>query len=662
EITGLLTDGDSVADIHYSNSTENEITINYGRYYGNSDPAQFFTFDNGFPLLSSLNEVLVGQLITFYNGDEIFTTRTVVRKGSIASMDEIPQKEPNQDVHYQFAYWRLGDEPFSFGSQIAGNLSLYAEYTAVPHRPSDWIYLHEPNCLDPVFRHKVCLDCGLVVEEETSLVDAHSYGELVPEISPTCRTTGWAAYYQCALCKNYFDEEHNPVEYESLFLDKIDHILGDWIIDIEPSCTSIGHHHRDCIMCHTTIIDEDVEAHQLQFYEEITPTCTSGGRSAYYQCQICKKVFDESKEETTMEALILPPSPHSVEYWILDLEPTCLEEGLKHGECLECGNTISEKIPAKGHDLTSFEMVHKPNQLSYQAKQYLNLEGLILRGVCTICGEVEIEDYEASAGVEEPLTIHDEEIQLSYREHSVSFNITVTIIHMDVSFTDLYVLEDGKSHSITVSSNLPEDIVVSYEDNTHTLPGVYEAIVHFEVDPRYYAPIESKRATLVILTKALYLFADSNGLPTDPEILKVVALKGFYPTQSLELKELPLAKEYEVNGIAWEYLYEINVFPSEFSIEDNSYTISLYLPNLEEKEYHVYDLETKEEIEYSISNGYIVFQSNHLGNYGIGYQSSSSSLWWIWLIVGLVVGIGLIALGVILYIKFKRNKQKDRNL
>lgn len=662
EIAGSLSDGDSLAEIHYTNSTENEITTNFSLYYPNSDPSQFFIFDNGYPLLSSTNEVLVGQLITFYNGDEVFTTRTVVRKGTIASMDDIPQKKPNSEVHYQFAYWRLEDEPFSFGSQIAGNLSLYAEYNAVPHRPSEWIYLHEPNCLDPVFRHKECLDCGIVVEEEISLVAAHSYGTLIPEISPTCKTTGWAAYYQCDLCKKYFDAEHNEVEYDSLFLDRIDHILGDWIIDIEPTCTTSGHHHRDCIMCHNTIIDEDVEPHQLQYYEEITPTCTTSGRVAYYQCQICKRIFNESKEEITMDDLFLPPSAHSVDYWIMDLEPTCLEEGLKHGECMECGHTISEKIPAKGHDLTSFEMVQKPNQLSYQAKQYLNFEGMKLRGVCSICGEVEIEDFKASVGVEEPLTINDTEIKLSYKEHFVSFSILVTPIQLDISFTDLYVLDDGKAHSITISSNLPEDVVVNYEDNTHTLPGVYEVVAHFEVDLRYYTPISSKRAKLVILKKTLYLFQDLNGLPTDPEVLRVVALKGFYPTQALELKELPQTKDYEVKGIAWEYLYQIHAYPNELNFEDNIYTISLYLPYLEEKEYCIYDLETKEELEYSISNGYVIFQADHLGNFGIGYKTSSTSFWWIWLIVGLVVGIGLITLGVLLYIKFKRNKEKDRNL
>ena len=40
---------------------------------------------------------------------------------------------------------------------------------------------------------------------------------------------------------------------------------------------------------------------------------------------------------------------HQVQEWIIDREATCIETGLKHGECIICGELIKEEIPLTEH-------------------------------------------------------------------------------------------------------------------------------------------------------------------------------------------------------------------------------------------------------------------------------------------------------------------------
>ncbi len=41
---------------------------------------------------------------------------------------------------------------------------------------------------------------------------------------------------------------------------------------------------------------------------------------------------------------------HSNEDWVVDKEVTCTEDGLRHKTCSDCGETITEVVPAPGHD------------------------------------------------------------------------------------------------------------------------------------------------------------------------------------------------------------------------------------------------------------------------------------------------------------------------
>lgn len=79
---------------------------------------------------------------------------------------------------------------------------------------------------------------------------------------------------------------------------------------------------------------------------------------------------------------------HQVQEWIVDKEATCIETGLKHGECIVCGEPIEEEIPLADHRYGEWEVIEESTcvEAGYQKR------------VCEVCGHPEKEEL--------PLTEH----------------------------------------------------------------------------------------------------------------------------------------------------------------------------------------------------------------------------------------------------------------
>ena len=73
--------------------------------------------------------------------------------------------------------------------------------------------------------------------------------------------------------------------------------------------------------------------------EETPATCIADGMKAHYYCSDCKKFFDESKKETTEEALTIPATGVHTFGTLIDETPaTCIAGGMKaHYKCTVCG-------------------------------------------------------------------------------------------------------------------------------------------------------------------------------------------------------------------------------------------------------------------------------------------------------------------------------------
>ena len=73
---------------------------------------------------------------------------------------------------------------------------------------------------------------------------------------------------------------------------------------------------------------------------------------------------------------------HQVQEWIIDREATCIETGLKHGECIICGELVEEEIPLTEHQFGEWEVM----------KESTCVEAGYRERVCEVCGHTEKEE------------------------------------------------------------------------------------------------------------------------------------------------------------------------------------------------------------------------------------------------------------------------------
>ena len=74
-----------------------------------------------------------------------------------------------------------------------------------------------------------------------------------------------------------------------------DHVFGDWIITLEPTCTEAGEKTRTCSKC-GAIETEEIEALDHDYIGVVTdPTCTEPGYTVY-TCSRCGDTYTDDYE------------------------------------------------------------------------------------------------------------------------------------------------------------------------------------------------------------------------------------------------------------------------------------------------------------------------------------------------------------------------------
>ena len=158
----------------------------------------------------------------------------------------------------------------------------------------------------------------------------------------------------------------------------IDHIHSTHLVEaVARTCETDGNfEYFKCDSCGgifsdakaiNTLTEEQVVIKKGHEYGNLTPevpaTCSATGTEAYYECGVCHKLFDESKNEKTAEQLVIAidSSAHNYGSMIDEVAATCASEGTKaHKDCLLCGkhfdnanNEITDLLLAKNdsHDL-----------------------------------------------------------------------------------------------------------------------------------------------------------------------------------------------------------------------------------------------------------------------------------------------------------------------
>ena len=169
--------------------------------------------------------------------------------------------------------------------------------------------------------------------------------------------------------------------------------------------------HWHCDECDKDYLDEDGKepigdvtippiSHNIVIVAYQAATCTEPGHTAGAYCADCGEVLEEQEE--------IPALGHAFPedgFQVQD-EATCEEDGLKTCVCERCGETISEVIPALGHDPVAEE----------GAPATCVKDGSTGEVVCKRCGETLEEsevipalghDWGAPVVIEEPKCIFD---------------------------------------------------------------------------------------------------------------------------------------------------------------------------------------------------------------------------------------------------------------
>ncbi len=185
---------------------------------------------------------------------------------------------------------------------------------------------------------KHCSECNETLIPQTNLGKLIHTVVIDAAIPATCTTDGKTEGKHCSRCNETFVVQN---------IIPASHTDGEWIVDINATCTIDGSKHQECAVCSTSIKTEKISATGHTDGEWITDanaTCTVDG-SKHQVCSVCS---------TTIKTEPITATGHIDGEWITDANATCTEDGSKHQECAICKATLkSEVIPASHNYVTT---------------------------------------------------------------------------------------------------------------------------------------------------------------------------------------------------------------------------------------------------------------------------------------------------------------------
>ncbi len=247
------------------------------------------------------------------------------------------------------------------------------------HSYSGYATLYEPTCETTGCKQRVCKNCG-DVEDVAIAAKGHVKVE-VAEIPATCTADGLTAGVKCKVCDKVFEG-----------IEKIPATGHKWVKtrSVEGDCEHDSYDVYTCDTCHAT--ENRITKYSTGHYTETAPTCKQR-----CICDTCGQEYGELGEHnyeavttaptctqdgyTTYTCTYcgnsykaLPTAATGVHSYVevgVEKEATCTEEGKKILKCKTCGETVTETIPAKGHNVTEW-----------------TVDGGNCSGTCSECGEI----------------------------------------------------------------------------------------------------------------------------------------------------------------------------------------------------------------------------------------------------------------------------------
>lgn len=228
------------------------------------------------------------------------------------------------------------------------------------HTSSDWTVIKEATDLEDGQKVRTCVDCGTTLETQviSKLPHTCDFDKFLEKQDATCTTDGYELYEcRCGLT-------------EKVILPKLNHSNSEWQTVKEATYTEMGLKEHVCLDCGYILESEDVPVlpheHTYEVTDSTDATCTEAG-STTETCNIC------GHTKTTT----IPATGHMESGWIVDVSPTCQNEGEQHTKCNVCGITLKTETLDKTAHIESGWILDKSANCTEDGSQHTQ---------CTVCG------------------------------------------------------------------------------------------------------------------------------------------------------------------------------------------------------------------------------------------------------------------------------------
>lgn len=186
--------------------------------------------------------------------------------------------------------------------------------------------------------------------EENKTVCLHEYIEERTEA--TCLAAGYVTKV-CTKCGH---------RRRAGYIEKLEHTVGDWVIDREPTCTDAGSKHTACTVCHTAVESSVIEKLGHDYTDTLVPP--EGDTAGYYLCT-CERCGDSYKANADLKFDFLTTA----------ISKTCTLTGIEETTATEIvipatvnGHKVTA-IDARAFYSTKISKIVMPDSVTYIGKE-----------------------------------------------------------------------------------------------------------------------------------------------------------------------------------------------------------------------------------------------------------------------------------------------------
>ena len=242
----------------------------------------------------------------------------------------------------------------------------------------------------------------------------------------TCNTGSTPEYWECLLCGQYFWQSG-----------------GNWL---SRSYTPEGVGRKDPANHDGNLKPVAAKA----------ATCTNDGNEAYSYCSACGKYYDADGKETTLDAVTLDATGHTMKYHPA-IPADCTKRGTKeYWECEKCGNKYSDEQGSK--EITNVVDPQRPHDMEKIPAKAATTEapGNIEYYKCKTCRKC-FKDGQGITSIEEKDTVipqlKEEKHTLTIAVEKVNGAVPGVVQYAGADCKKLEGLEKGDTRELTAVAN-----------------------------------------------------------------------------------------------------------------------------------------------------------------------------------------------------------------